>query len=230
MLGRILTAALVAGLVAGLVATGLQMARLWPLIQAAESFEAPAAAGAHGHGAAAQPQAAPADAAHDGFERPLFTTIFNLLAGFGFALLLNGAIALRRAAGGPSLDWRQGLLWGLGGFAAFGLAPALGLPPELPGMASAELLPRQLWWVGTAAATAAGLALMLWARAWPWRTAGAVLLLLPHVIGAPRPATIEGGALPAPLAAEFAIASLAVAAIFWMVLGAVSGLLQRRLP
>lgn len=220
MLGRILTVALIAGLAAGLAATGLQMARLWPLIQAAESFETPAAAGAHGHGGAAQ----------DGFERPLFTTIFNLLAGFGFALLLNGAIALRRAAGGPSLDWRQGLLWGLGGFAAFGLAPALGLPPELPGMASAELLPRQLWWLGTAAATAAGLALMLWARAWPWRAAGAVLLLLPHVIGAPRPATIEGGALPAPLAAEFAIASLAVAAIFWIVLGAVSGLLQRRLP
>jgi predicted cobalt transporter CbtA len=47
------------------------------------------------------------------------------------------------ARSGHDLDARRGLLWGLGGFAALHLAPAVGLPPELPGMASADLAARQ---------------------------------------------------------------------------------------
>jgi hypothetical protein len=34
-------------------------------------------------------------------------------------------------------------------------APAIGLPPELPGIEAAALQSRQLWWVATAVATAA---------------------------------------------------------------------------
>ena len=44
-------------------------------------------------------------------------------------------------AGGVT-GWRAGLLWGFAGFAVFTLAPGLGLPPELPAMPAAELLPR----------------------------------------------------------------------------------------
>jgi adenosylcobinamide kinase/adenosylcobinamide-phosphate guanylyltransferase len=50
------------------------------------------------------------------------------------------------------------MFWGLAGFAVFTLAPGLGLPPELPAMPAADLLARQVWWIGTAAATAIGLA------------------------------------------------------------------------
>ena len=40
------------------------------------------------------------------------------------------------------------------GFLVFGLAPGLGLTPELPGMLAEELSKRQAWWICTALATA----------------------------------------------------------------------------
>jgi len=52
------------------------------------------------------------------------------------------------------------------GFVAFSLAPAAGLPLGLPGMAAAALEARQIWWVCTVAATAAGLALLAFPPAW----------------------------------------------------------------
>ncbi|HEX2115429.1 MAG TPA: CbtA family protein [Alphaproteobacteria bacterium] len=226
MLRRILLVALIAGAVAGLVATLVQGARLWPLIAAAEQFEQGGAA-SHHHGDAApahdhdwQPE--------DGAERIAFTALFNILAGFGFALLLNGALALRQTVlRGATPDIATGALWGLAGFVCFALAPALGLPPELPGMQAADLLDRQVWWAATALASAAGLALLAFARGAVWKVVGLVVLAAPHVIGAPY--THETGSVPAELAAQFVAASLVAAAVFWIVLGALSGWLHRRL-
>lgn len=229
MLRRLLLIAVIAGAAAGLVATAFQAAKLWPLIAAAERYEAASVHGgaAHGHdhavhdhGDAWQPG--------DGAERAAFTILFNILTGFGFALLLNGALALRAAVGGARpLDGRTGLLWGLAGFGCFALAPALGLPPELPGMAAADLVDRQVWWVATALASAAGLACLAFARPVWAKALGLVVLVIPHVVGAPRPADV--GAVPAELAAEFVVASLLAAAMFWLVLGGVSGWLHRRM-
>ena len=67
--------------------------------------------------------------------------------------------------------------WGLAGFAAFTLAPNLGLPPELPAMPAADLLARQAWWIGTVVATAAGLALIVFGRS-PWFAVLGIALLL----------------------------------------------------
>lgn len=225
MLRRILLVAVIAGAVAGLVATVVQGVRLWPLIAAAERFEE-AGAPAHQHGD-------PAAADHhewqpDGAERIAFTTLFNVLAGFGFALLLNGAVALWQAVRhGAAPDMATGALWGLAGFVCFALAPSFGLPPELPGMEAADLIDRQVWWVATALATAAGLALLVFPRAVTWKALGLALLVAPHLIGAPH--TPETGGVPAELAAQFVAASLVAAAVFWIVLGAVSGWLHRRL-
>ena len=47
----------------------------------------------------------------------------TLLTAIGFALLLAAALALTGGAG-----WHRGMLWGLGGYAAFVLAPSIGLP------------------------------------------------------------------------------------------------------
>ncbi|HEX6979126.1 MAG TPA: CbtA family protein [Alphaproteobacteria bacterium] len=230
MLRRLLLIAVIAGAAAGLVATAFQAAKLWPLIAAAERYEAaaPAEGGAahghddavHDHGEAWQPA--------DGAERMAFTLLFNILTGFGFALLLNGALALRAAVGDARpLDGRTGLLWGLAGFGCFALAPALGLPPELPGMVAADLAGRQVWWIATALASAAGLAGLAFARPVWAKALGLAFLVIPHVIGAPRP---EGaGVVPAELAAEFVVASLLAAAMFWLVLGGVSGWLHRRM-
>ena len=83
----------------------------------------------------------------DGIERYAFTLLANIVTGIGFALIL---VAVSEFAGGIG-SWRQGLFWGLAGFAVFTLAPGLGLPPELPAMPAADLLPRQVWWTATVA-------------------------------------------------------------------------------
>lgn len=211
MIARVLLAALAAGLVAGLVATGLQAARITPLILKAEAYEAgPATSDVHDEDAAWAPA--------EGLERHGYTLMSNVLTGVGFALVLVAAFVLR----GRPVDVRRGLLWGLAGFAVFTLAPALGLPPELPGSAAADLGDRQVWWIATVAATAAGLGAVVFARRWPARAAGAFAIALPHVVGAPHPETL-GGPAPPELSAAFTVATLATAAAFWAVLGAVAG-------
>jgi cobalt transporter subunit CbtA len=151
-----------------------------------------------------------------------------MIIGMGFGLLLSAAFALHQLFAGAEADARTGLLWGLAGFACFSLAPSLGLPPALPGTVEADLFARQSWWIGTALATAAGIGLIGFAHAPLWRVFGVVLIALPHLFGAPQ-APGEGSALPANLAAEFAAASVAIAALFWIVLGSVGGWLYARL-
>jgi cobalt transporter subunit CbtA len=214
---RVFLAAILAGLVAGLLVTGLQAARLAPLIAVAEKYE----------------DAAPGHVEDEGWtptpgERPAYRLLANLVIAVGFGLLLSGGFALRQAFSGTETGARDGLIWGLAGFACFSLAPSLGLPPELPGSVAADLAARQAWWLGTALATAAGIALIAFARGLAWRLLAIAVLALPHIVGAPHPAA-EGGAVPASLAAEFAAASLAIAALFWIVLGSVGGWLYLRL-
>ena len=227
MLRRILLTALIAGSLAGLFAAALQHVKLIPLIAAAEAYEHAAehaqtasGDGHHDHAAAAwQPTT--------GFERTAYTIVADLLAGIGFALMLSAGLALARAAGYP-IDAGRGLLWGAAGFAVFALAPAAGLPPELPGMEAAALPARQAWWLLTATATAIGLVLMVFTGRPSFRIAGAIVLALPHLIGPPA-APHAGGAVPAELAASFVAASLSAAALFWLLLGGLSGWLYRRL-
>ena len=124
--------------------------------------------------------------------------------------------------------WRRGVAWGLGGFIAVNLAPALGLPPELPGMAAAELLARQTWWFATVLLTAAGIALIFLSHGPIWRLSGVLVAALPHIYGAPHPANLESN-VPAILAAEFVTASLAANLIFWAILGALTAATMARL-
>jgi len=149
------------------------------------------------------------------------------------AVGLHVLIALLLVAGysvhGGPIGARRGLLWGLAGYATFMLAPALGVPPLPPGLSLAgDLAARQLWWAGTVLATAAGLGLAVFAGA-PWlRALGVALLVLPHAVGAPAPATVQS-ALPPALAARFTATVLGLSAGFWAVLGVVSGWLFDRL-
>ena len=105
---------------------------------------------------------------------------------------------------------------------AFSLLPALGLPPELPGMAAADLAPRQIWWGLTAAASALGIGMIFFGGKWPMVTLGVVLLVAPHVAGAPHPDAFSSN-VPAELAAQFVSASLVTAALFWLLLGGLTG-------
>src|SRR5262249_14442040 len=156
----IVFSAVVAGGLAGLVVTAAQQFGTVPLILKAEVYER-AAEDAHAtaHAAGQQHEHEHAEAGWappDGFERTAYTAAASVLTGIGFALLLGGIFTLR----GGSVTWRDGLLWGLAGFLVFTVAPGLGLPPTLPGVPTAPLGPRQVWWTATAAATAGGLALL----------------------------------------------------------------------
>lgn len=216
MFRSIVTAALIAGLTGGFVMTVVEAAKLLPLIHEAETYEAKAREGGGASGGHAHEHAAGERGAE--FGRFGLTVLANILTGVGFALILTAAASLR---GG--FDWRRGLAWGLGGYAAFSLAPSLGLPPELPGMAAGDLQARQLWWILTVASTAGGLALIAFIPR-PWlKGLGALLIVVPHVAGAPHPAGHAAGGVPAELAAAFVSASLVATLLLWLTIGAVSG-------
>jgi cobalt transporter subunit CbtA len=159
----------------------------------------------------------------DGLERTAFTLLADVLTGIGFALLLASAFVISRR----EVDWRRGLYWGLAGFATFTLAPGLGLPPEVPGTAAAPLLDRQIWWMATALATGAGLALLFLTQRAALALAGVGLLVLPHVFGAPQPAAYKSAA-PESLAHEFVVAAVITSLLFWILLGSLSGFLYKR--
>lgn len=227
MIKRIARTAGFSGLLAALLLTLLQSFWISPLILQAETFETSAPAEQHEHNGeavAAHEHSAEAWAPEDGWQRVLSTTGGNLVVAVGFALILAALYSLREPRRVAS-----GALWGLAGFAVFCLAPTLGLPPELPGTAAADLGQRQTWWVGTAAATAAGLALLVFAQHWLLKVAGVVLLVLPHVIGAPQPQVHESLA-PEALETQFKIASWVTNAAFWVALGLLSAWLFRRRP
>ena len=159
-----------------------------------------------------------------GIGRIFYTAMANVLTAVGFALVLVACFAL---AGRP-VGGREGVLWGIAGFTAVSLAPALGLPPEVPGAMAAELGARQGWWLLCAVATAGGLWLLVFRRSAPWTIAGLALLAMPHLVGAPQPQEL-GGTAPPEIAAHFAAASLVTAAVFWAGLGWLAGTFWNRL-
>ncbi len=214
MFQRIALSALAAGVLGGLLITLVQGLVVTPLIFEAETYEI---AGDAGH---ADEAWAPAD----GLERTFWTGGANVVTGVGFALLLGAGFALS----GRAIDWKRGLVWGAAGFAAFAALPALGLPPELPGTAAAPLIERQVWWLATAASSVGGLALIAFAPRLAWKGAGVVLLVVPHLVGAPQPEH-HGGLAPAEIERAFITASLAANAVFWLVLGALAGFAFDRL-
>jgi cobalt transporter subunit CbtA len=241
MLKTLILSAAAAGLAAGLFTAVVQHVTTTPLIIEAEKYEGGAphshAAGtpAHDHadtgtpvaaGDAAPSETAVADAEWapgDGLERTFYTSLATTVLGVGFGLALLGAMVLT----GVPIDARSGLAFGVAGFVAVSLAPAMGLPPEVPGSGAAELAARQTWWAFAAAATLIGLAGLLLTRNIALRIGGVVLIALPHIVGAPHPPEYVSTA-PAELAGHFAATSLAVTAIFWGVLGYASGAFYER--
>jgi cobalt transporter subunit CbtA len=230
--------AALAGLLASLVMTGLQAWFTVPLIQKAEVYES--AEPVHDHAASS----GAAEAAHsdghdhslghshdedawapaDGMERFTYTALANVVSGVGFALLL---LAVSEFAGGIS-SWRAGVAWGFAGFAVFTLAPGLGLPPELPGMPAADLDARQIWWLATVVATAAGLALIAFRGTVVVSLIGLALIVAPHLIGAPQPASHESP-VPVELHRQFVIAATLTSLVFWVLLGVLAGMFRQRL-
>ncbi|MBL4758364.1 MAG: CbtA family protein [Rhizobiales bacterium] len=220
MIMRVLLAAVIAGMIAGAVSSAFQIWRISPLIIAAEVFEnqpdvaaahshGPGQAGGHNHGDGEE-----AWAPEDGFERTAYTVLANMIMGVAFAFVLAAAVMFT----GRSITLQNGFVWGGLGFLIFTLAPTVGLAPELPGMPAADLVARQTWWWGTVIATGGGIVLIMLQDKILLKALGAVLIALPHIIGAPHPEAQES-AVPAALATDFAANSIAMMALFWIVLG-----------
>ena len=247
MLKNLILSAAAAGVAAGLFTAVVQHVTTTPIIIEAEKYEGGAAqhdyaagAPAHDHGAAADAttpaMSTPPDDASavavveeeewapaDGIARTLYTSLATTVMGVGFGLILLAAMSLA----GVGINARTGLAFGVAGFIAVALAPAMGLPPEIPGSGAAELGARQTWWFFAVGATAIGIAGLLLATNIWLQIGGVVLIALPQIIGAPHPIEYVSTA-PAELAGLFAATSLAVTAIFWAVLGYASGAFYER--
>ena len=252
MISKAFMTVLFTGFIAGIIVTGVQMLKVTPLILQAETYELDEVAIKHTHTTSGiehehnlngvtlddhlkvkdvhdvQTEAStdleeswmPAD----GMERSFFTMVSNIFTAIAFSLILVAVYLLR----GKPVSYLSGFLWGAAGFAVFSGATSLGLPPELPGMTSAALESRQIWWVGTVIATATGIGLLIESKTILLKFIAAVLIAAPHIIGAPHPHVFESN-VPAELSAQFAVASLLTSVFFWMVLGAASGYFYQKL-
>ena len=239
MIQRVLKAGFLAGLVVGLAIAVLQQFTTSQLILQGEVYEK----AAHDHHAALGSPALPIVLVHDhgtsaaatepeeeegwqpanGWQRIAATSVATIAASIGYGLILLAAML---AAGVPIVP-QTAFLWGIAAFAATSLAPALGLCPELPGSAAAPLLTRQIWWVATALCTAGGIFLLARLEYMTAKIAGVVLILAPHIVGAPDTPKFKSTA-PAELAAQFAATSLVVSAVLWALLGLAVGYAWQR--
>ncbi|HER27174.1 MAG TPA: cobalt transporter [Rhodospirillales bacterium] len=205
MFHRIVLSALLAGAIAGLWIFVGHITLTTPLILQAEASET---------AAAVTTDWMPVD----GLERTAYTLLSDMVIAMGFAFLLVGAMSLS----GRPVDWRRGLVWGGCGFIVFSVSPAIGLPPELPGMMSAELQARQIWWVGAAVAAIVGLYLIFLTERRVLGLLGLVVIILPHVIGAPQHEAYVND-IPVDLIREFILNTMLVSGSFWLILGGVAG-------
>ena len=244
---RMASAVVVAGALSGVLLSGVQQFQVEKIILKAEEYEKAGEAGEaaavtqasathadeheHEHATSASAHDHAHEHSHDadawepadGAERTGYTVLANVSMAVGFALMLVAAMTLS----GRRISWRAGLLWGLAGYGVFFVAPSLGLPPEVPGTLAAPLHARQLWWVMTAAMTAASLGLFVFARGWQLKLVGLALLAVPHLVGAPQP-EVHGSVAPEELARAFIHATALANAVFWLALGGLTGFFYRR--
>ena len=216
---KLVLASLLVGLVSGGVLGLMQLFTTTPIIIAAEAYEITESAAA-----TQSAERAPDWAPDDGLERTLYSMLVAIVIACAYALLLQSVMSLTGRA-----NLRNGILWGLAGYGVFFIAPALGLSPEIPGTQAAALEGRQGWWLATIAMTAAGLGILVFGKKLV-KLAGVPLLLLPQFLGAPHPespgfANTSADAVVAltTLENEFIVATAITLAVFWALLGLLSG-------
>ncbi len=212
MFTRIVTSALFAGGAAGLAAGILQWQFVQPVLLHSELYEQ----GLLTHFGGTLNST---DVALDRLQpmRDALSIIFTMLLNTGYALILIALMSIRHQSG-DELTPHKGIIWGIAGYVAVHLAPALSLPPEVPGVAAADVELRQIWWVCTVAATSIGLWLIAFSRNITRIIPAIILILLPHLIGAPE-ADVFTGPAPTEIGALFASRALGIGLASWAVLG-----------
>jgi len=214
----VLSAFLVA-IVAGLIFSVYQALFITPLILGSEVYEVIDSAS---HGVEAW-------APEDGVERHSWSFVTNFLLCFAYALVLMSLMTVK-----PAVNLLKGLFWGGAAYLTIFAAPALGLPPEIPGMEAAYLEGRQTWWGFTVMVTAIG----LWLIAFQTpvnKIVGVGILFIPHLIGAPQP-EMHGFANTDPIAIDaltqlwhdFILQTSIANALLWLAIGSMSGYLVEK--
>ncbi|MDE0532854.1 MAG: CbtA family protein [Albidovulum sp.] len=222
MFTKILTSALFAGAAAGFIASLLQLGFVQPVLLHAELYES----GELVHfGAAA---AANAQQGLHGFDplRDGLSIAFTIAIYCGYALILVAAMALATQRG-EVVTARNGIIWGVAGFVAVHFAPGFSLAPEVPGVAAADVPARQAWWFATVAGAAVALWLIAFGRNWVAWAIAAILLLAPHIIGAPEPDQFTG-LVPTEIGAQFASRAFGVGFAAWVLVGLFAGYFWNR--
>lgn len=218
MFSRILTSALFAGAAAGLIVALLQFVFVQPVLLHAELYESGELVHFGAEAASAHPDLPGifSDLTRDGL-----SVVFTMFTYTGYALVLVALMSLAEAQGHP-VDGRTGVLWGLAGFVVFHFAPGFSLAPEVPGVAAADVFERQIWWWATAASAGVAMWLIAFGGNIISYLIAAVLLLAPHVIGAPEP-DVFTGPVPTELGALFAARAFGVGLAAWVLLGSFAG-------
>ena len=223
MTGRILTSALFAGFIGGLLAAILQLYFVQPVLLHAELYEG----GDLVHFGTDSTVPVAQDLGGIDVVRDGLSVLFTALIYVGYAMILTGVMALAEEKGWANVNARTGIIFGLAGFIAFHFAPAVSLPPELPGVAAADVTLRQIWWFATVLASGVALGLIAFGKGWAAWGAAVVLLLAPHVIGAPQP-EVFSGPVPPELGGEFAGRALGVGMAAWAIVGSLAGYFWQR--
>lgn len=217
MFTRLLTSALFAGAAAGLIAALLQLVFVQPVLLHAELYEG----GDLIHFGSDSVVSAFQDVS--GFDplRDGLSIVFTMLVYSAYAMILLAMMSVAEERGAV-INARTGMLWGLAGFVALHFAPGFSLAPEVPGVAAADVAVRQIWWFATVAMAAVAMGLIGFGKNWMAWGGAIVLLLAPHIYGAPEPEVFTGP-VPTEIGALFAARALGVGMAAWLILGAFSG-------
>ncbi len=216
MFSRILTSALFAGAAAGLLTALLQLLFVQPVLLHAELYESGALVHFGGAAVSAHPELPGFDAVRDGL-----SIVFTMLTYTGYAFVMVALMSMAEGMGQP-ISARSGLLWGLAGFITFHLAPGFSLAPEVPGVAAADLLERQIWWTATVATAGIAMWLIAFGGTLLSYAIAVPLLLIPHLVGAPGPSSFTGP-VPTEIGALFAARAFGVGLAAWTLLGCFCG-------
>ena len=169
-----------------------------------------------------------------GLERKQFTLVSSIFAGIGFAAVMLAIMNQIQLSLNRSFNWLKGVLWGLAGFLSVFVAPAIGVPPEIPGMQTALIEHRQICWVLTVFSVAIGLALIAFTPL-KLKAVGLLFLALPYLFIVPKfegalfqhedPAVVKALQL---IHIQFVTYSGIANLIFWVAMGVACALTLKR--
>ena len=222
MFRNLLLVGLLAGVLTGTLLTIVQSFSVLPIIRQAEQYEGTANPATRPDAPHEHQEAAIEWQPAEGIERLAFTWLANLSIGAGFGLMMTGIMTLRRPH-----TLTQALLFGIGGYYVIFVAPALLLPPELPGAESHDLQTRQATWLFTVVTSLAGLCILAWSSPHWKRLLGFVVICSPFLLFS-RHQVNYADPVPPVLIGRFAWMTGFTNLLFWIALGSLVYWLQKR--